>query len=151
MYYVTWNQSFESCLITQLVTKVHLTCTVMSLHLCTGLFLQVSITGQSITEKEVSSKSNCVLRVLKQSCLKSLFNLDFGFSAISYFFQHWHVLAVNRLSMSTSVWFHQQGDMGEDGPKGEMGEKVCKFHLMPFRLLGTCTKKQRGSGCDWKT
>lgn len=22
--------------------------------------------------------------------------------------------------------------MGEEGPKGEMGEKVCKFHSLPF-------------------
>ncbi len=37
-----------------------------------------------------------------------------------------------------------QGDMGEDGPKGDMGEKVCKFHFT-FRslslYLGTCTEK----------
>lgn len=31
--------------------------------------------------------------------------------------------------LSVSVCFHQQGDMGEDGPKGEMGEKVREAGL----------------------
>ena len=31
--------------------------------------------------------------------------------------------------LSVSVCFPQQGDMGEDGPKGEMGEKVREAGL----------------------
>jgi len=39
-----------------------------------------------------------------------------------------------------------QGDLGEDGPKGDLGEKVCTFHFNfpPLCLwLGTCTEKQK--------
>lgn len=36
-----------------------------------------------------------------------------------------------------------QGDMGEDGPKGDMGEKVREF-LFTFHSLWTCTEKSRG-------
>lgn len=40
-----------------------------------------------------------------------------------------NILAISRLKMNACVWFHQQGDMGEDGPKGEMGEKV-RSHVL---------------------
>lgn len=33
--------------------------------------------------------------------------------------------------------------MGEEGPKGDMGEKVRKFHFT-FHILGTCTEQQQG-------
>ncbi len=50
--------------------------------------------------------------------------------------------------MSVCV-FASQGDMGEDGPKGDMGEKVRKFPFA-FHSLGTCTEKQRGRAVTGK-
>lgn len=43
--------------------------------------------------------------------------------------------------------------MGEDGPKGDIGEKVCKFHFTFPSLclcLGTCTEKQQSLASSGK-
>lgn len=66
-------------------------------------------------------------------------------SRLSHFFQHWHILAISRLKMNASVWFHLQGDMGEDGLKGEMGEKVCRFNPTFHTSWNTPTQKQQGT------
>ena len=59
-----------------------------------------------------------------------MFNIFFFRFYIPFFF-----LAI------TEYLIPSQGDMGEDGPKGDLGEKVRKF---TFPTLGTCTETQQG-------
>lgn len=54
------------------------------------------------------------------------------------------VLFVARFSVMKCAWFHPQGDMGEDGPKGDMGEKVSE-QADRFFFLSSFVLKERNS------